>query len=62
MSVASAMPSALKWMSLNASGQPRIAARGPPSAPLWPTKGRIWIRMMMTPMPDMNPEVTEYGV
>ena len=27
-----------------------------------PRKGSVWITMMITPMPDMNPEITEYGV
>ena len=47
----------LKWMALLA----RLWST--PLAPLGtvalPTKGRVWIRIMITPIPDMKPETTE---
>ena len=44
------------------SPQPLMAAMGPPSATGIPMNGSVCSRMMMMPMPDMNPEITEYGV
>ena len=56
------MASALKLISLTASGQARIAPMGPPAATGAPRKGNVCNRMMIMPMPDMNPDITEYGV
>ena len=48
--------------SLTASGHWRIVLSGPPSSTGRPMNGRVCITMMITPMPDMKPEITEYGV
>ena len=45
-----------------ASGNAATAPIGPPGAVGAPRNGMAWIRMMMMPMPDMNPETTTYGV
>ena len=54
-----AMARELKFTSLNTSGQDRTASIGPPSSTSAPTNGRVCTKMMMTPMPDMNPDTTE---
>ena len=61
-SVVAAMATALTFRSLNASGHARTAPIGPPVAVAAPRNGSVWMRMMMTPMPDMKPDITEYGV
>ena len=53
------MANALRSKLLTASGQARTAPSGPPSAKGAPMKGRVCNRMMITPMPDMNPDMTE---
>ena len=58
-SVTTAMASALVLRSLSASGHSRIASSGPPVATGAPRNGRVCSRMMITPMPDMKPEMTE---
>ena len=45
-----------------APGHDRTAPSGPPAETAAPMKGSVCNRMMITPMPDMNPEITEYGV
>ena len=45
-----------------ASGNAATVPIGPPGAAGAPRNGMAWIRMMMMPMPDMNPETTTYGV
>ena len=35
---------------------------GPPGTTSAPRKGRVCTSMMIMPMPDMNPDITEYGV
>ena len=62
MRVTAAMANALRLIPPITSGHARIASTGPPVATGSPRKGRVCIRMMMIPMPDMNPEITEYGV
>ena len=47
----------LKW--LIKSGQARMAPTGPPVATSAPRNGSVWVRNMMIPTPDMNPEMTE---
>ena len=47
------------WMSPRRSGQARIAPSGPPSTTPAPPNGSVWETMMITPTPDMNPEITE---
>ena len=54
-----AMASELKFTSPNTSGQERTASIGPPSSTGAPKNGRVCTKMMITPMPDMNPETTE---
>ena len=61
-SVTAAMASALTLMSVITSGHDLTAPNGPPSATFAPTNGSVCSRMMMTPMPDMKPDITEYGV
>ena len=43
----------------------QVAQRAPPLPPGAtgdPRSGNNWIRMMMTPMPELKPEMTMYGV
>ena len=61
-SVTAAMAKALVLKLAMPSPQPLMAAMGPPSATGIPMKGSVCSRMMMMPMPDMKPEITEYGV
>ena len=61
-SVAMPMPRASALKPANASGRARTAPVNPPGAGGAPRKGRTSIIMMMTPMPDMKPETTTYGV
>ena len=56
------MASALKLTLLIAFGKARTTPTGPPVAPVAPRNGRVCKSMMMMPMPDMNPDITEYGV
>ena len=58
-SVTTAMASALRLTSLIASGQARTAPNGPPCATDVPRNGRVCSSMMIIPMPDMNPDMTE---
>ena len=53
---------ALALKSPNASGQARTAPGAPPEATGDPSMGRVCMRMRISPIPDMNPEITEYGV
>ena len=46
-------------MSLITSGHERTAPIGPPSATGAPRNGRVCSSMIITPMPDMNPDMTE---
>ena len=45
-----------------ASGHALMVPTGPPETTSAPMKGRVCTSMMMIPMPDMNPDITEYGV
>ena len=56
------MARALTLISATASGNARSAPIAPPDAAGAPRNGMVWINMMMTPMPDMNPEMTTCGV
>ena len=56
------MARALKLIPAMASGQALIAPIGPPLAASAPRNGIVCSKMMIMPMPDMNPEITEYGV
>ena len=60
--VTTAMASALKLTLRIASGHACTAAIGPPVGTEAPRNGSVWSSMMMIPMPDMNPDMTEYGV
>ena len=60
--VSTPTPTALGFALTNASGSARIAPIGPPGAGARPRNGRLWIMMMMMPIPDMNPEITTAGV
>ena len=57
--VTAAIESALKLTSFIASGQARTAPSGPPVTMAEPRKGRVCMSMMIMPMPDMNPDITE---
>ena len=48
-----------KFTPLIASGNPRNAPIGPPVEASAPRKGSVCNSMMMIPMPDINPEMTE---
>ncbi len=61
-SVTSAMVNALKFRSPMVSGQARTASSGPPVRTGAPMNGMVCSKMMITPMPDMKPAITEYGV
>ena len=61
-SVTAAMAKAAVLKLAMPSPQPLMAPMGPPSATGIPMSGSVCSRMMMMPMPDMNPEITEYGV
>ena len=54
-SVTAAMANALKLMSGITSGHDLTAPSGPPCATGAPRNGSVCSRMMITPMPDMNP-------
>ena len=56
------MANAPKLMAGITSGQDLTAPKGPPSATFAPRNGSVCSRMMMMPIPDMNPDITEYGV
>ena len=60
--VAMAMANALASKSLNIPEKLPSVAIGPPAAIGAPRKGGVWTRMMITPTPVMNPDMTEYGV
>ena len=57
--VTAAMPSALTSKCSKTSEKLRSVPIGPPAATGAPRKGRVWTRMMITPTPVMNPEMTE---
>ena len=57
--VTMAMMKELALKSWRASGMTRMALLGPPVRVSAPRNGRTWSSMMMMPMPDMNPEMTE---
>ena len=61
-SVTAPMANALTFMLATAAGSARMAPMGPPSAGAAPRNGSVWISMTMTPIPDMNPEMTACGV
>ena len=61
-SVTAAMATALRLGLVMPSPQPLMEPITPPSATGIPMNGSVCSRMMMMPMPDMKPEVTEYGV
>ena len=61
-SVTAATAKALTLKCWMPSAQPLMEAMGPPSATGMPMNGSVCSRMMMMPMPDMKPEITEYGV
>lgn len=61
-SVAAKMAMELTFAWVNASGRLRSAPTAPPGATGDPRSGNSWIRMMMTPMPELKPEMTMYGV
>ena len=42
-----------------AAGHAWMAPIGPPETVPIPINGRVWMTMMIMPMPDMNPETTE---
>ena len=46
-----------KWSTT--SGKLRSVAIGPPAAAGTPGKGRVCTSMIITPTPDMNPDMTE---
>ena len=56
------MARALKLIPAMSSGQALMAPIGPPLAASAPRNGIVCSKMMIMPMPDMNPEITEYGV
>ena len=56
------MTKASAFMPATASGRAAAAPIGPPGAAGAPRNGMAWSRKMMMPMPDMNPEMTTYGV
>ena len=60
--VTTAIAKALKLMFAINSGQARTAPIGPPPATGVPRKGSVCKRIMIMPMPDMKPDITEYGV
>ena len=49
-------------MPLTAAGSARAAPIGPPVAPEAPSRGSDCISTMITPMPDMKPDTTTWGV
>ena len=57
-----ARPNALGFRFANPSGNARRTPRGPPLTWGAPRKGMACVNMMMSPTPDMNPEITTYGV
>ena len=57
--VTNAMASALKLTLSIAPGQARIDPSGPPVSTDAPKNGRVCTRITITPMPDMNPDITE---
>ena len=57
--VTRAMASALRLTSAIALGKARTDPTGPPVVTEWPRNGRICSRMMIIPMPDMKPDITE---
>ena len=60
--VTAAMATALRFMSGTTSRHARIAPIGPPDATSAPMKGIVCTSMIIRPIPDMKPEMTEYGV
>ena len=60
--VTRAIASAWKLIDATASGMARIAPTVPPPGEEAPRKGNTWSSTMITPTPDVNPEITEYGV
>ena len=60
--VATAMASALASKSLKTSDRLPSVPIGPPATIGAPRKGGVWTRMIITPTPVMNPDMTEYGV
>ncbi len=56
------MEKALRSTLRSASGQAKTMLAGEPDAPEPPRNGSVCSNMMITPMPDMNPDITEYGV
>ena len=57
--VTRAMASAWKLTDPTASGMARIAPTVPPPGEGAPRKGSTWSSTMITPTPDVNPEITE---
>ena len=57
--LATAIASASGFSPAAIRGQARIDPSGPPGAISKPKKGRVWITMMIAPIPDMKPETTE---
>ena len=60
--VTTAIANALRSTSVITSGHARTAPIGPPVATGAPRKGRVCNSMIIMPMPDMKPDITEYGV
>ena len=60
--LAAAMATALALRFMIALGHSRTTTSGPPFADEAPSAGSVCRMMMMIPTPDMNPEITEYGV
>ena len=50
------------FMFMIADGSDRSAPTGPSRGAAAPSSGSSWMRMMMMPIPDMNPETTTCGV
>ena len=60
--VTTAMASAPKLTLPITFGHSRTASNGPPIATGAPRNGSVCTSMIIMPMPDMKPEITEYGV
>ena len=61
-SATSASASALGFRLASPSGNARRTVAGPPLTGGNPRNGRACMSMMISPTPDMNPEITAYGV
>jgi hypothetical protein len=57
--LATAIARASGFSMAGTSGHARIEPSGPPGAVSMPKNGRVWMTMMMMPIPDMKPETTE---